>query len=164
MGCGTTAVRKETTIQKKLESFTEFFTELAEGRRLVLYRDFILDLADFEHTHPGGAKFFDQIIGNDIYRCMNGGFFENSVDFHAHTMQAFEKMQNLSVGRVPIPFNERIYFRYDTKSIEQLWKLYSRTTIAKNMVIVQLRRGGTKTAYLVQGAYKLSGCYFQVFF
>ncbi len=63
MGCGRSNARGDAVSRRHIATYTEFFEELAKGRKLVMYEDLVLDLAQLMSTHPGGPEVLAPVIG-----------------------------------------------------------------------------------------------------
>lgn len=74
----------------------QFDKLLAEGRKLVILDDRIIDLDNFEQNHPGGKHLIYTNIGRDISKFFHGGYsLENGATPHKHSNYAWTIVNEL---------------------------------------------------------------------
>ena len=93
---------------------------------------------------------------------MYGGFRWENKEVPAHSAEAIEKMRGLAIGKIPVPFVERIFYSVGEEMAAHYWRLYSRTSMAPGYTVVQFRRTGLKSAAMLQNVFDLSGKHFTV--
>lgn len=67
-----------------------------EGEQLVILDDVVYDLQSFLDDHPGGRQVLMEFIGEDISATFRG----KGESWHAHSVAAFNILNQLSVGRL----------------------------------------------------------------
>ena len=87
--------------KNRLISSAEFNALLAQGRRLAILEDMVLDLEGYENLHPGGTFLIEHNIGKDVSKYFYGGYsLEPSkvVHGHAHSQNARRIVNDLAIG------------------------------------------------------------------
>jgi len=80
-------------------SLAQFDKLVAEGRKLVILDDRIIDLDNFEFNHPGGKHMIQTNIGRDISKFFHGGYtLESSAAPHKHTNYAYTIVNELQIA------------------------------------------------------------------
>lgn len=85
---------------------------VANGQKLVILDDLILDVGKFMHEHPGGTFSISHNVGRDISKFFYGGYalenIDGKVEVHRHSISARKIVQQLIVGRLMEKARERI--------------------------------------------------------
>lgn len=83
----------------------EFNQLLRDGRKLVLFNNFIIDVETFMSEHPGTRFVIAENIGNDIGKFFYGAYsMEDDVKPHVHSNYAASVLKKLTVGRLKVGF------------------------------------------------------------
>ena len=112
-------------------SLDEFKMQLARGRKLCLYCEFVVDLAPLLSAHPGGRLLLERNVGREIGKYMFGcAPAHDPVEVHRHSKFAFETLESLVVGRVVMP---RVYMRDCEAPDEECsgWEVGERSPVSR---------------------------------
>ena len=93
---------------------------VANGQKLVILDDLILDISQFMFEHPGGTFSISHNIGKDISKFFYGGYsLENigdkKVENHKHSEYARKIIPELITGRLEKESNARIMEVWETE-------------------------------------------------
>jgi cytochrome b involved in lipid metabolism len=67
----------------------------------VLLDDLILDISDFQYSHPGGLYLLANTVGRDISKYFYGGYsHEQGYPAHNHSRVAKEILDSIAIGRL----------------------------------------------------------------
>ena len=84
-------------------SYEKYMEFIRNGRKLVLFNNFIIDVENFMSEHPGSRFVIEQNIGNDIGQFFYGAYsVEQEVAPHIHSNFAAMIMKKLAVGKLII--------------------------------------------------------------
>ena len=92
-------------------SVEDFHQMVANGQKLVILDDLILDVGEFMHEHPGGTFSISHNIGRDISKFFYGGYalenIDGKVEAHRHSISARKIVKQLIFGRLMEKARER---------------------------------------------------------
>jgi cytochrome b involved in lipid metabolism len=67
----------------------------------VLLDDLILDISEFQYSHPGGLYLLANTVGRDISKYFYGGYsHEQGYPAHNHSRVAKDIIESIAIGRL----------------------------------------------------------------
>jgi len=145
--------QKRLLTEKKLPVITikEFDQFIKNGKKYVLYDNFVIDVESFIYEHPGSAYAIIQNIGRDIGKYFYGAYhLETSIEPHQHSSYANRILEKLAVAKIKGVESELFLSKetddYQLPQSEHVYNVISMQEIAKN--IYRVRFGGTNLKVL----------------
>lgn len=78
-----------------------FHKLVREGRKLVLFNDYVIDIEPFMDDHPGTRFVLNESIGTDIGKFFYGAYaVEDDIQPHTHSSYAAGIIQKLTIAKL----------------------------------------------------------------
>jgi NAD(P)H-flavin reductase len=110
-----------------------------EKKKWAFYDEFVINLAPFVNSHPGGAIFIKKAYGEDMGKYINGcsSYGKNYLPYD-HSNQARDLAERLAVARIPYP--EEVFLKKSSTATmnDMKWKLVSKSNIARDTLLLRL--------------------------
>jgi NAD(P)H-flavin reductase/cytochrome b involved in lipid metabolism len=110
-----------------------------ESKKWAFYDEFVIDVAPFVNSHPGGAIFIKKAYGEDMGKYINGSssYGKNYLPYD-HTNQARDLAERLAIARIPYP--EEVFLKKSSRATmsDMSWKLVSKSNIARDTLLLRL--------------------------
>ena len=103
---------KQQLVAKNLPKISqpEFENLIKEGKKYVLFDNYVIDVTSFISEHPGSSYVIEQTIGRDIGKYFYGAYhLESSASPHKHSSFAARVLTKLAVAEISSPDSELFY-------------------------------------------------------
>ncbi|CAI2387249.1 unnamed protein product [Moneuplotes crassus] len=118
----------------------EFDSLVQQGRKVVLFNNYIIDVASFIDEHPGTALAITQNIGQDVGKYIFGATGMNcDVPKYCHSSYSIKILEKLAIGKMCTTSKEITEYWEKPTPKESVFVVEEKSTIFDDVVRVKMR-------------------------